>query len=437
MNSPTLLCAIIFLVMITSILFFPQIRLGKRFYVDTYWCVTLFGAIFLLVLNFCDISIITDALISNSAINPLKIVALFIAMTILSVFLDELGFFSFLAEKSLRLAGNSRVKLLIALYLIVSVLTVFTSNDIIILTFTPFICYFAKRGKLNPIPYLMAEFVAANTWSMALIIGNPTNIYLATAFGIDFVSYIKVMLLPTIVSGIVSFALIFLVFRKTLKKPLETSPTSTQTLLIKDKVLLIVGLIHLACCTVLLAISSYVGIEMWIVSCIAVVSLTISTIILSAVRRKRPTELLETYKKAPYQLLPFVISMFVIIIVLAQAGFTASISGKLGASFPVLKYGVASFVCSNVINNIPMSVLFSSVIQYADASIRLQATYATIVGSNLGAIFTPIGALAGIMWSSILNKNGFEFNYVDFIKIGGLIGVPTLVATLLALMVII
>ena len=77
---------------------------------------------------------------------------------------------------------------------LVSVLTVFTSNDIIVLTFTPFICHFAKSARIDPLPYLVSEFVAANTWSMALIIGNPTNIYLMSGTGISFLSYTAKMI---------------------------------------------------------------------------------------------------------------------------------------------------------------------------------------------------------------------------------------------------
>ena len=102
-------------------------------------------------------------------------------MTVLSVFLDEVGFFGYIAAFALKKAGRSRKRLFFYLYITVSVLTVFTSNDIIILTFTPFICYFAKSAKIDPVPYLFAEFIAANTWSMALIIGNPTNIYISSA----------------------------------------------------------------------------------------------------------------------------------------------------------------------------------------------------------------------------------------------------------------
>ncbi len=436
MNSPTLLCALIFLLMILSILFFPKLKIAKTFYIDTYWFITLFGAIFLVILKFCDLQSIVEALTADTPNNPLKILVLFICMTILSVFLDELGLFSFLAEKVLAKAGSSRVKLFIGLYVIISVLTVFTSNDIIILTFTPFICYFAKRGNLNPLPYLAAEFVAANTWSMALVIGNPTNIYLASTFGIDFFSYLKVMIIPTIITGIFSFVLLFLVYRKTLKKPLATTTVNNTPTVIKNKTALIIGIIHLAICTLLLAVGSYIGIEMWIVSAVAVLSLIVSIAILYAVKRERPKELFSTLKKAPYQLIPFLISMFVIMLVLTSIGVTSKISGLLGTSLPVFKYGIASFLGANVINNIPMSVLFSSVIQTADASIRLQAVYATIIGSNLGAIFTPLGALAGIMWSSILNDNGFEFSYLDFLKIGIILGLPTLAVSLISLMVI-
>lgn len=77
---------------------------------------------------------------------------LFLSMTFLSVFLDELGFFSFLAVKALEKSGTNQKKLFFYLYFTVSVLTVFTSNDVIILTFTPFICYFSKTPALTPFP---------------------------------------------------------------------------------------------------------------------------------------------------------------------------------------------------------------------------------------------------------------------------------------------
>ncbi|MDE6598003.1 MAG: hypothetical protein K2K60_05140 [Clostridia bacterium] len=432
-----IICGITCIAMILSILFFPKIGLGK-FSVDTYWIITLLGAVILLACGQADIVTVGKALVSDTAINPVKILVLFISMTVLSIFLDELGFFRYLAGVALKRARTGQTKLFLYLYITVSVLTVFTSNDVIILSFTPFICYFAKNAKINPTPYLAAEFVAANTWSMALIIGNPTNIYLATACGMDFLEYIKISIVPTVLSGIVAFIALYLLFRKKLAAPIEGE---AEAVVIKDKLSLWVGIVHLAVCTMLLAIGSYVGIEMWLVSLCAVGSLFIISGVIAIVRRQKPAALLGCVKRAPYQLIPFVLSMFVLIVVLNEQGVTAAIGNLFGDSLPILKYGTTSFVASNLINNIPMSVLFSSIIESTGGAAGIPAVFATIIGSNIGALFTPIGALAGIMWSNILNKHGVKFGYLDFLKIGVTVAIPTLITALgslwLMLMVII
>ena len=118
-------------------------------------------------------------------------------MTFISIFLDEVGFFKLIAIKVLSKVNNNQLILFINIYFLVAILTIFTSNDIIILTFTPFICYFCKTAKINPLPYLVGIFISSNTYSMMFIIGNPTNIYLATSQGIDFISYFKIMVFPT------------------------------------------------------------------------------------------------------------------------------------------------------------------------------------------------------------------------------------------------
>ena len=71
-------------------------------------------------------------------------------------------------------------------------------------------CYFCINAKIDPIPYVVAEFVAANTLSMFLIIGNPTNIYLASSYGIGFLNYIAAMAIPTLIAGLVAFFILFL-----------------------------------------------------------------------------------------------------------------------------------------------------------------------------------------------------------------------------------
>lgn len=424
MLATILIVAITCILMILLVLFKPSINF-KGISIGTYWIVVLIGAITLIVFNYIDITEVLAGLTADNSINPIKILVLFISMTILSIFLDEIGFFRYMANIALKYAGVSQFKLFFLLYAIVSVLTVFTSNDIIVLTFTPFICYFARHAKINPVPYLVAEFVAANTWSMLLIIGNPTNIYIATANGINFVEYVKLMAIPTICAGIVNIAVIYLLFGKKLKKPIEDP--IIEVIKIKDKGLLIIGILHLAVCTLLLVISAYIDIEMWLITLCFALSLFVCVIIYKLIKKDKPRELLQCLKRAPWELIPFVISMFVLVLALEKQGVTVKMAELLNNDYAILSYGVASLIFSNLINNIPMSVLFSNILGSGGTT---GSVLATIAGSNIGAFLTPVGALAGIMWTGILKVHNTKFSFSDFIKYGTIIAIPTLLAAI-------
>lgn len=418
------LCAVTVIAMICGILFFPEIKLGKlRF--SSYWVITLAGAALMLAFGQADVGAVLGSLIRDTAVNPLKILVLLICMAVLSVFLDELGFFRYIACVVLKKAKSGQKKLFIALYFTVAVLTVFTSNDVIILSFTPFVCYFARHAKVDPIPYLAAEFVAANTWSLILIIGNPTNIYLAAAYGLDFGEYFKISWLPTLFAGVTSFAFLYFMFRKKLSLPLDGEGEEVKT---DDKFLLTVGIVHLVVCTALLAVSSYLGWEMWIIALCSVASLFLISLVTAAVRRQKPTHLVSCITRAPRQLVPFMLSMFVMIAVLEQNGATAAMAQLFKTDYPILTYGTLSFLSANVINNIPMSVLFAELIRSAGGG--LTAVFATVIGSNIGAYLTPVGALAGIMWMGIVHRQGIKFGYADFIKMGAVTAIPALFAAL-------
>ena len=390
------------------------------------------GSIALLLFRLLPLPVMWEGLTSSGSINPLKILTLFISMTTLSIYLDEVGFFSYIAGISLKFAKTSQLRLFCVLFLLVSVLTVFTSNDIIILTFTPFICYFSKKAEIDPMPYLFGEFVAANTWSMMLIIGNPTNIYLATANGIGFGAYTAHMLLPTLFAGITAFLLLLMIFRKPLSQPISIKEEKPA---IRDKGLVLIGLLHLVFCTILLILSSYIGLEMWYITLGFAVSLFLCVTIYKKKKGVKERVLLHTIMRAPWELIPFVLSMFLLVLTLDRYQVTTIISDFFGTDHLVWKYGIASFLSANVMNNIPMSVAFSSIVSHLSEADRLPAAYASIIGSNIGAYFTPLGALAGIMWSGILNKMGIPFSFRKYISYGIRISIPVLIAALLGLLI--
>ena len=432
MYSICIIAGLVCVALVLTVLTNPSINIGKYHIRIFYWTAPVLGSIALLLFRLLPLPVMWEGLTSSGSINPLKILTLFISMTTLSIYLDEVGFFSYIAGISLKFAKTSQLRLFCVLFLLVSVLTVFTSNDIIILTFTPFICYFSKKAEIDPMPYLFGEFVAANTWSMMLIIGNPTNIYLATANGIGFGAYTAHMLLPTLFAGITAFLLLLMIFQKPLSQPISIKEEKTA---IRDKGLVIIGLLHLVLCTILLILSSYIGLEMWYITLGFAVSLFLCVTIYKKKKGVKERVLLHTIMRAPWELIPFVLSMFLLVLTLDRYQVTTIISDFFGTDHLVWKYGIASFLAANVMNNIPMSVAFSSIVSHLPEADRLPAAYASIIGSNIGAYFTPLGALAGIMWSGILNKMGIPFSFRKYISYGIRISIPVLIATLLGLLI--
>lgn len=408
--------------------------------ISIFWIAPLAGAIAMVASGQISPAEVAEGLTSAGEVNPLKILILFFSMTMMSVYLDELGFFRLLAVKVMKRAGGDQRTLFFLLYALVSVLTVFTSNDIIVLTFTPFICHFAAGARIDPVPYLVSEFVAANTWSMALVIGNPTNIYLMSDAGVSFGAYTLRMLLPTVLAGLASCGVLYLLFRRRLATPLSARE---ETLPRIDRPTEIIGLCHLGGCILLLSVSSFLDLPMWLITCCFFGSLVLFTMGVSFFRRRAPYLIARCFVRAPWDLAPFVLSMFVLVLALEKHGVTSALGDILSTPQStlgqVLSFGGSSFIAANLVNNIPMSVLYRSVIVGLTGGVAANAAalYAAVIGSNLGAFFTPMGALAGIMWTGQLRDHGVPFTFASFVKYGAAVALPALAAALLGLWMVV
>ncbi len=427
------------LLVIGSVMVKPQIRisLGKnyRFKLETYFLAALLGPLFLFAFGLLSPAQSLSSLFSTDVSNPLKILVLFFSMVFLSTYLDKTGFFAWCAQLSFKASGGNPKALFFVLYASVSILTIFTSNDIVILTFTPFIYHFAIRGNLNPLPFLIAEFFAANTFSMILYIGNPTNIFLASAFSLDFFTYARWMFLPGLTAGVCNLVLLYLTFKKDLLSSTKIQFDNSDIIL-KDKPGTLIGTLHLAAAIVLLSLAPYIHLEMWSIAAFTAVSL-ILILFMKTVFTRKESGLKATFSSLPWPVIPFIISMFLMVNALASSGITLSIAqlldntekGNLLQS--TLTYGISSALLCNIINNIPMTVALGAVLSSGTHS--LSNILAVALGSNLGANFTPIGALAGIMWMSILKEKSVNLSFATFTGYGLKISGLTLIASLLVL----
>ena len=122
--------------------------------------------------------------------------------------------------------------------------------------------------------------------------------------------------------------------------------------------------------------------------------------------------------------------MFVIVVAFNYQGISGNIASFFGSEHAIWIYGYSSFIASNVINNIPMSILYTGLASNITGPAYLQAVYASIIGSNIGAFLTPMGALAGIMFIGLVNSHDVKFSFSNFMKYGVIIALPTITAAL-------
>jgi len=420
------------------------IRLGiRKIRVDTYFIGALLGPILIIIFGALSYSQILSGLMGEGNLNPFGMLVLFISMVFMSIFLDLTGFFEYCARLAVKFAGVDGRKLFFSIYITVSILTIFTSNDIIILTFTPFIYYFSKNLGIDPKPYLIAEFFAANTWSMMLYIGNPTNILLASAFDLRFDQYFIWMFLPSIAAGFANAILLYLIFRKKINQPIKKIEMIEPSKAITDKLGAFIGLLVLGSCIVALAIAPYFGIQMWIVSLVFAIILLIILILrdsfVALLReniKDKDFSVVPTLKRIPYGIIPFVLALFITVEALRIYDITTGIGlffrdlcGNSSTAY-VFTYGVSSALSANLVNNIPMTVAYVPIAAAASPANLQPAVLASVIGSNLGANITPIGALAGIMWMSILREKDVRISFKEFVKYGLMVTTVTLLICL-------
>jgi arsenical pump membrane protein len=445
----SILSLIVFIFIIIIIIKQPRIKIPrskKSFQLD-YGFAPLLGVGILLCVGILssqlDPSVIFIGIVGTSTIRPYMIIILFFSLAYVCISIDLTGFFEYLALTAAKKSGSSGKKLFFYFFLLSSVLTIFTSNDIVILTLTPIIVYFCKYTKTNPVPYLIGQFFAANIWSNMLYIGNPTNIIVAQANRLTFAGYTEVMFFPTIAAGLLCYALLLLVFRKDI--PITVTPPDIDPVsALKDPAGAKFSLVMLGTCLAFLSIAPIFDLDMGLICLIFAFIMMGKDIVYEYKVHKRGIEgthqhsIIVAGKRMPWKIMPFIFGMFIMVEILGEtqwisllaAGFV-SLETNIGPFSSVFFMSYVSSLACNIMNNQPMTILFTRMLQdpaFQAVGPAIQVNmYALISGSNFGANFTLIGALAGIMWSSITAGKGIQIKYKQFAKYGFII-MPWIVA---------
>ena len=137
-----------------------------------YYCVPVVAVLLMLACRSMTISDVGHGLLGNDQIKPYAIIVLFMSMAYIASSLDATGCFAWLALRITYASRGHGAVLFAFYYLLSALMTTFTSNDVCILTLTPIISYFARATGVDPMPFQVAEFAAANTFGMMLYTGE-------------------------------------------------------------------------------------------------------------------------------------------------------------------------------------------------------------------------------------------------------------------------
>ncbi len=354
----------------------------------------------------------------------------FIGIIILSMVLDEIGFFEWAAIKMTRLSRGDGNLMFINILLLGAFVAALFANDGAALILTPILLAkmrYLHMDKRAIFAFLLAGGFIGDSASNPLVISNLTNIVTADYFGIGFFEYAKNMFLPNLLSIIASISILWIFFRKSIPKTIDVSNLPKASSVIKNQTMFKLSWLFLA----LLLIGYFIGDAYKLpISLFALGGALIFLLIASKFKAVKP---LLTLKIAPWQVVWFSIGLYVVVYGLKNAGLTDEIASILlwlkaqGHAAYVIGTGFLSGILSAVMNNMPTIMVMDIAIDKVGDNFL---AYANILGANLGPKMTPIGSLATLLWLYVLEKKGVKISWGEYIKIGLIVTPPVLLVAL-------
>ncbi len=360
----------------------------------------------------------------------------FIGIIILSMVLDEIGFFEWAAIKMAKLSGGSGNKMFVYILLLGALVAAFFANDGAALILTPILLAKMKYLKMKPLPifaFLMAGGFIGDSASNPLVISNLTNIVTADYFHIGFSEYAKHMLLPNLLSIVTSIAVLWFYFRKDIPLKVDVALLPEASSVIKNQTMFKLSWIFLG----FLMVGYFVG-DLYHLP-ISLFALGGALIFLAIANHYKAVKPIMTIKAAPWQVVWFSIGLYIVVYGLKNAGLTQMVAlwienlSHQGEVVSVVGTGFLSAIMSSIMNNMPTIMIMDIAIDHLGYAGHEALVYANILGSNLGPKMTPIGSLATLLWLHVLAQKGVKIGWGEYMKVGLVITPPVLLVALLGL----
>lgn len=364
--------------------------------------------------------------------------ATFIAVIIISLLLDESGFFEWAALHVSRW-GNGRGRLLFTyIILLGAVVAALFANDGAALILTPIVIAMLLAlgfSKGTTLAFVMGAGFIADTASLPLIVSNLVNIVSADFFGLKFGEYASVMVPVDMAAIIATLAMLHLFFRKDIPPTYELELLKRPEKAIKDLATFRTGWIVLALLLGGFFILEPLGIPVSAIAAAGAITLFI------VAKRGHAINTGKVLRGAPWQIVIFSLGMYLVVYGLRNAGLTDYLSDVLnllaskGIWVATLGTGFLTAFLSSIMNNMPTVLIGALSIEGSTAAgvIKEAMIYANVIGCDLGPKITPIGSLATLLWLHVLAQKNMTISWGYYFRTGIIMTLPVLFVTLVAL----